>query len=744
MNTKNLNIPPEVKKEYDELIELCEKNFTKKDTAAISEIFTIIWNCRDTEDPYNLLKIKRSLKAAKIIPDIMNDIIMVQATLLLRSFKKGYINENDVKPELAQTVKLIKSTLKLSEINTKKIILGKSGLKKLKDKRGEERNIAKQNENLIKLLLSYSNDVRAIIVRLVVRLAVVKTIDQLPEEIRKDIGLETTRVHAPVAHRLGLYKLKTDLEEFSMKNYAYPIYKNIAKKLDSSKEERNNFIEHFIGPIREILKNEGFEFEIKGRPKSIYSIWTKMKKQGVPFEKVYDLFAIRIILKKDYKDIKEEKNDCWQVYSRITDIYEPKAERLRDWVSKPKKYTGYESLHTTVITKEKQWVEIQIRTQRMDYIAEKGQAAHWKYKENGGGNVNSLDLWLSKIRENFENSEIPEKTEEEFTGEIFVFTPKKELKKITAGGTVLDFAFSVHTKVGMTCIGAKINGEIKSISDKLKNGDVVEILTNKNKTPSLEWINIVQSKKAKAKIKKFFQEKQYKNVNEGKEILKHKCEQLKRNCDENIYTEIRQHYTKYNTSFELLEAIGKGEIDSTELKEMLAGNKTEEDEKTILKVEDYLDLSEEKEEKKDFIVIDKLGSLDFNLAKCCNPVRGDEVFGFITVSKGTKIHKSSCPNAKDMKRRYPYRIVEAKWTNEDTTNFYATIEISGSNQNFILNKIFDKITKDLKIKIKDIKDIDEKKGFKCKIKIQVKDTKQLEKTILQIKEIKGILNVKRV
>jgi len=616
------------------------------------------------------------------------------------------------------------------------------GLHKIPNLRSEK--FASQAENFIQLLLTVTGDVRAIVVRLADQIARMRNIESLPDDEQQITAKQTSDLFAPLAHRLGLYKIKTELEETAMKYTHRDMYKFIAKKLSDTKAARDIYIKNFIEPLAKTLKKEKIKAEVKGRPKSIFSIWKKMKKQEVPFEEVYDLFAIRIIIDTP---LSKEKEECWKVYSIITDSYRPNPKRLRDWISAPKK-SGYESLHTTVIGAESQWVEVQIRTLRMDEIAERGPAAHWMYKDGDKGE--SKD-WLSQMRAALENGTSDDARDEGakaalYSDEIFIFTPDGDLKKIRAGHTVLDFAFAVHSRLGETCTGAMANGVIKPLSYEMKNGDTIQILTSKNKKPKLEWLQIVKSSKSKAKIKKALKSSVYAKSDAGKEIVKQKFQQLKVEFTEtNIQKAVV--FFEAESPVKMYQKFGEGKLDVLKLKKVFEAKK--EEPKQAVAEEDLKELKEYsstgKKPKGDYLTIDNtFATVDYTLAKCCNPHPGDDIFGFITVSKGTKIHKVSCPNSKDLKNRYAYRVVQTKWKSDTESGpFIADILIAGKDQIGIITSVTKIISDEFKLGLKAIS-ISAMKGgkFGGVAVVEVNDRDQLNTLMSRLRRVQDILSVK--
>lgn len=612
----------------------------------------------------------------------------------------------------------------------------------------DTRNTSEQAENFRKLLLSIVTDVRVILIKLAERLQIMRTLDAFPGELHFALSTETFYLYAPLGHRLGLYNLKLELEDISLKYTDRASYDYITRRLEETSTARNRFIREFIQPIKDELQKNGFDFEIKGRLKSVYSIFNKMRKQGVEFDEVYDLFAIRVILNSD---IKSEKSDCWRVYSIVTDFYQPNPLRMRDWISVPKS-NGYESLHTTVITASGKWVEVQIRTSRMNEIAEKGLAAHWKYK--GGEADQGLDQWLSKVREIIE---APESEALDFLDtfkpslyakEIFVFTPTGDLKKFPSGATVLDFAFDIHSNIGCTCIGAKLNGRNVPIRHVLHNGDKLEILTSKTQKPKADWLSFVITSKAKNKIKSFLREELQKNADSGKEILFRRLRNWKLEFNDNNIKKLLKHF-KIKTVTDLYASIAEEKIDISAIKELLQEKqevaKTPEriDEELIDKIVKPHSLGTAKD---DFLLIDEqAGSLDYKLSKCCNPIFGDAIFGFVTIHDGIKIHRINCPNAEQLIARYGYRIVRARWTTSDgKSNFQVNIKIVGADDIGLVSRITDLVAKDLKVNMRSIAINTVDGMLEGHLSLFVKDTMHLDALINKLKKVKGVLNASRM
>lgn len=603
-----------------------------------------------------------------------------------------------------------------------------------------------QADNLRNLILSLSSDIRVILIKIAERLYIMRKLDRLSQEEQIMIASESSYIYSPIAHRLGLYNVMSEMEDITMKYLEPEPYQQIKARLKATDAKRNKLIREFIKPVEQELEKHRIKAEIISRMKAISSIWKKMKKQKVDFDEVYDKFAIRIIIDSQPKT---EKGDCWRVYSIITDLYTPNPLRMRDWISVPKS-NGYESLHTTVVVPGGDWVEVQIRSRRMNEIAEKGFAAHWKYKGITG--EKGVDEWLEKVRELINNPEtdavnlIDDFKLNLYSKEIFVFTPGGDLKKFPEGSTVLDFAFDIHTAVGTSCIGAKVNGKNVPIRYSLKNGDKVEILRSKNQKPNIDWLNFVATSKAKSKIKLAIKEEKLKDAENGREILRRRFKNWKMEFSDSNVRKLLQRY-KYNDAIDLYYDIYTEKIDLLEIKELL----TEKDKQPELKNLTTEDISAEKVIKKtiiepaDFLIIDNsMSNVEYRFGKCCNPVQGDNIFGFVTVGSGITIHRLNCPNARQLLSKYGYRIVKAMWrSTEGQKNFLSTIKITGINDIGIISNISDMISKDLNVNVRSIT-LDSKEGsFESKITVFVSDNNQLEFLIRRLMKVKGVISVKR-
>ena len=612
-----------------------------------------------------------------------------------------------------------------------------------------EKHVSVQSENFRKLLLSLVGDVRVIMIMIIERLDTMRHLSEMTKEEQQEISQEVSYLYAPLAHRMGLYGIKTELEDLSLKYTSYDIYKEIAHKLNETKKSRDAYIHKFIEPVKKRLQENNLKFEIKGRTKSIYSIWNKMRKQQVPFEKVYDLFAIRIIIDCDET---EEKSACWRAYSVVTDMYTANTNRLRDWISMPKS-NGYESLHITVMGPEGKWVEVQIRTERMDEIAEKGVAAHWKYKGGKSDSANT-DLWLKNLRDMLENSSesnkeiIDEFKMQLYNDNIFVFTPKGDLIELPKGASVLDFAFNIHSKVGSKCTGALIDNHHVSFKHILNNGDQVEILTSQQQQPRQDWLNYVCTSKARTHIRQQLKEQENKEAETGRELLLRRLKNWKLEFDDNaIIREAKK--AGYKTLTQFYVAINQEKINLQLLRAHLSGEEESNNQTEMPRsAEGFVGETELQKITKntDALVIDKnLKNIDYTLAKCCNPIFGDDIFGFVTVNGGIKIHKSDCPNAPAMISKFGYRIVKATWAGTSAKGEYtARLRIIGKDDIGIVTNITSIINKETGIILRSIS-VDSHEGlFEGNITVVVNNTAQIETLCKKLTKIKGVKQVYRI
>ena len=613
-----------------------------------------------------------------------------------------------------------------------------------------ESDVSLQAENFRKMILTISNDIRVVLIKIADRLDNMRTLEYLKPEKQARIASETLYLYAPLAHRLGLYSMKTELEDLSLKYTETDVYFDISKKLKETKDNREKYIKKFIRPIKEKLKIENIRCSIKGRPKSIFSIRKKMKKKEIPFEEVFDKFAIRIII-----DCPEEKEKelCWKVYSIVTDFYKPNPDRLRDWISN-QKVNGYESLHTTVMGMDGSWVEVQIRSMRMDEIAEKGYAAHWRYKQNKHEKQKiqkNLDNWINRIRDTLESDKI---TAIEFVDnfklnlfseEIFVFSPNGELITLPNGATSLDFAFQIHTDLGKSCLGTKVNGKLVPLSHKLNSGDQIEIISSRKQTPKENWLDFVITPKARNKIKSSLKQERKKIAQDGKETLIRKLKHLKIKFSEAIVNEL-QIYFELNDSLELFYRLGIGKITNEQLKEFKNNRDSWYDfikSKFIRKPKKQV--TQFTEEKKKLLVFgEEEEILDYKIATCCQPISGDKVFAFVTIKDGIKIHSISCPNSIRLRTNFSYRIMNCKWKSINTIEFDAIIEIKGIDSVGLVNKITNIISSHMNVNMKLVNFNSDDGLFYGKIHLLVKNNTHLNKVMQQILKIDGVQNVNRI
>jgi GTP pyrophosphokinase len=608
-------------------------------------------------------------------------------------------------------------------------------------------NSSQQAENFKKILLTLTDDPRVILIKLADRLHNMRTLDSLKREKQLKISSETVYVYAPLAHRMGLYNIKTEMEDLSMKYMESETYKSIAKKLQDTKRERTRYINDFIKPLKDKLQKTDLDFEIYGRPKSIHSISNKIKKKGVAFEEVYDLFAIRIIVNSLPE---KEKEDCWKVYSIITDEYNPSPERLRDWLSNPKS-NGYEALHTTVMGPQGKWVEVQIRTKRMNEIAEKGLAAHWKYKE-GKDDESRFDTWFNQIREALGNQEtnsldfLQDFKTSFLAEEIYVYTPKGDVKMLPVGATALDFAFSVHTAVGIRCIGAKVNHKLVPISHKLRSGDQIEIITSAKQKPNVEWLNFVITSKARGRIKDSLKEEKRVVAEFGKEILLRKLNAINAVMNQSNLEELTTFY-KANSTLDLLYDISIKKNELKELKEFTVHGDKLIAPKPIKVADGKIELQDFKPlSKKDTELVifgESSDKIMYTLANCCKPIPGDDVFGFITTGEGLKIHRTNCPNAARLLANHGHRVVKTKWAKNKEISFLTGLRIIGLDDVGVIHKITNLISGELKVNISAMT-IEAKEGiFEGNVKVFVQDKEQLEDLVNHLLALPGIEKVVR-
>lgn len=631
--------------------------------------------------------------------------------------------------------------------NVARIVDGLTKISSLK----KDMDISLQAENFRKMLLTLNDDVRVIIIKIADRLHNMQTMDSMRPDKQVKIASETLYIYAPLAHRIGLYNIKTELEDLGLKYTESEVYYDILSKIEDSKEEQDAYISDFTKTIADSLDAEHLNYEIKGRPKSIFSIRRKMVKQGVTFDEVYDKFAIRIIYKSDTAN---EKFLAWKIYSIVTDHFRPNPIRLRDWISSPKS-TGYEALHITVMGPKGRWVEVQIRSERMNEIAEKGYAAHYKYKETSEKD-DGLDAWISRLQEALENQEtnavdfVEQFKLNLYSKEIFVFTPKGDLKSLPKGATPLDFAFSIHTEVGMKTRGAKVNGKLVPLSHELKSGDQVDILTSEKSKPNTNWLDYATTARARSKIKSALKEDTKQVAEDGKEMLRRKLKQLKIDLNEKSTNEL-VNFFKLKTSLDLFYRVGVGSIDNKMLKNFASSRSNALVSFLKNKINRKQSINKEQLEKEeltakyDMLVFGKdEQKLDYKLANCCNPIPGDAVFGFTTINDGIKVHKKNCPNALSLQSNYAYRIMPAKWIDSSQQEFIAEIQLTGLDNMGLLKDITRVITDNMHVNMKSIS-FDTNSGiFKGKIKVVVKNNTVVNKLMENLKKINGIDKVNRI
>ena len=725
-----------IAKAYKELLKVSYRTLSKEDKQLIRKAFNVAVEAhseqrRKSGEAY----IFHPIAVAKIVAqEIGLDAISIAAALLHDVVED---NEN-------YTVKDIED---LFGETVAKIVDGLTKISSLK----KDMNVSLQAENFRKMLLTLNDDVRVIIIKIADRLHNMQTMDSMRPDKQEKIASETLYIYAPLAHRIGLYNIKTELEDLGLKYTEPEVYNDILTKMKESKEEQDAYIHEFSDLLKKSLDKESLNYIIKGRPKSIFSIKRKMDKQGVSFDEVYDKFAIRIIYKSDRDN---EKFLAWKIYSIVTDHFRPNPTRLRDWISSPKS-TGYEALHITVVGPKSRWVEVQIRSERMNEIAEKGYAAHYKYK-NADENDDNLDMWINRLQDALENAStnavdfVEQFKLNLYSKEIFVFTPKGELKSLPKGATPLDFAFSIHTEVGSKTRGAKVNGKLVPLSHILNSGDRVEIITSENAKPNPNWLDYATTGKARSKIKSLLKEDTKLIGEEGKEILRRKLKQLKIELNERSVNEM-VNFFKLKTSLDLFYRVGTGNIDSKALKEYAASRsnalvsfiKNKINRKQTIAPEELN--KDEITHKYDLLVFGKEEEkLDYKFANCCNPIPGDPVFGFVTINDGIKVHKKSCPNAVSLQANYAYRIMQAKWIDSSQREFAAQIRLSGIDNLGLVNEITKVISSNMHVNMKSLSFDSDDGIFSGKINVVVRNNTLLKKLMENLKKINGIDKVTRI
>lgn len=682
-------------------------------------------------DVFGLNPVLFGFQTAMIVVDeigLKRDAVL--AILLHPSVSNGYVSIDEVREQFGDSVaRILHGLERIADLYAKNPVI--------------------ESENFRNLLLSFAEDMRVILIMIADRVNLMRQIrDTENTEAKMRVSEEAAYLYAPLAHKLGLYKLKSELEDLSLKYLEHDAYYMIKDKLNATKQARDAYISRFIEPIQKRLMDAGLRFHMKGRTKSIHSIWQKMKKQKCAFEGIYDLFAIRIILDSPQD---KEKMQCWQAYSIVTDMYQPNPKRLRDWLSVPKS-NGYESLHITVLGPEQKWVEVQIRTERMDEIAERGVAAHWRYKGIKG--ESGLDEWLTNIRNILETSDdlqvMDQFKMDLYEDEVFVFTPKGDLFKFPKGATVLDFAYHIHSKIGSSCTGAKINNKIVTLREELHSGDQVEILTSSTQKPKQAWLNIVKTSRAKAKVRLTLKETQVKEGQYAKEVIERKFKNRKIEFDESTMARLIKKMGFKEVS-DFYRQIADGELDTNEVidkyVELQSKEKSGAGDQPARSAEEFNfnAANEMSVPNDDVLVIDRnLKGIDYQLARCCQPIYGDDVFGFVTVNGGIKIHRTDCPNAAELRKRFGYRIVKARWSGKGSSKYSITLRVIGNDDIGIVNNLTSIISKDERLTLRSIS-IDSNDGlFRGNLVVMLEDTSRLESLIKRLRTVKGVKQVERI
>ncbi len=730
----------EILKKYRSLLTVCRHNINKEDRKRIREAFDFAAKAhqdhrRKSGEPY----IYHPIAVAKIAVEEIG----LGATSVICSLLHDVVEDTDYTLE------------DITDYFGEEVARIIDGLTKISDIFDQTTSI--QAENFRKMLLTLSDDVRVILIKLADRLHNMRTLESLPPKKQLKVANETLYLFAPLAHRLGFHTIKSELEDLAMKYTEPEVYQTIQQKLADTREERVRFIQSFTKPIRRELQKDNLDFTIQSRTKSISSIWSKMKKKEVPFEEVYDIFAIRIVLNAPEE---REKSDCWRAYSIVTDIYQPNPDRLRDWISTPKA-NGYESLHTTVMSRQGKWVEVQIRSERMDAIAEKGYAAHWMYKESRPGE-SGIDKWLRRIREILKSADsdaldfIDDFKLNLFSDEIIVFTPKGELRTLPQGSTALDFAYSIHTQIGDNCLGAKVNHKLVALSHELKSGDQVEIITSRKQSPKPDWLNYVTTARAKGKIKSALKEKRKRQAEEGKEILDRKLRQFKIEHSQATVQKL-QEYFKLGSPLDLYYEVAVGNISQKDIKAYAAEQDgggllsyirkpfSRSKEQAPAQTPEKDPIRQQLKTKPDTLLIgDSLDNLSYKLSPCCNPIPGDDVFGFVTIQDGIKIHRNNCPNAVQLMSKYAYRVVKAKWMTNKSIAFLSGLRLKGIDEVGLLQTITNTISSEHNVNIRNIH-LDTHDGtFEGEVMLYINDTQHLNALIKKLKKVNGIQKVTRI
>lgn len=716
-----------IEKAFLEFFEICKTNIPEKDHPKIQDAYSV------TVEVFGE-KVRESgefwvLHAISVARIVVQEIGLGVDTIVAALLHNVYYQDQSSKEIESRFGKVVTSILdgmaKINAMGTDTVEL--------------------HSENYRKLMLALAGDVRVILLKIADRLQVMRSLESQNELVRNKVSIETSFLYAPLAHRLGLYYINSELLDLCLKYQNPASYLKVSTRLQETDRERASFVAEFVKPIENKLNARGFSFEMKARTKSINSIWRKMQTQKVDFDEVYDLFAIRVILNTE---LTSEKSDCWQVYSIVTEEYQSNPNRMRDWITIPKS-NGYESLHATVLGPHGKWVEIQIRTRRMDDIAEKGLAAHWKYK--GGTGTSEMEKWLANVREILENPDlnivdfIDDFKMNVYADEIFVFTPKGDLRKLSAGATLLDFAYEIHSGVGDRCVGGKVNGRNVTLRHKLKNGDQISVDTANHQRPKMDWLDFVVTTKAKNRIKASLNEEVKRESENGKEILLRKLKNWKIEFNDESIRKLLKEY-KLKLAQDLYYQISTGKIDPLQIKEILIGKKDETAKQLINEIlpkEKVQDL--EYSGGDDYLVIDNnIKNVIYKLAPCCNPIFGDDIFGFVTIQEGIKIHRISCPNAKQMIERYPYRVIKAKWQEtKKKSSFQATIRLSGTDEAGIVAQISHVLSKDIGVQMRSINIESNNGNFDGSLRVFVNGLDHLDFLMNKLRSINGVVTVSR-
>jgi len=725
----------EITKEYKKLLRISYRHLSKEDKALIRKAFNVAMEAhKDQRRKSGEAYIFHPISVAQIVAsEIGLDATSIAAALLHDVVEDTEYSLADIEQLFGETIaKIVDGLTKISALS-------------------KESDISLQAENFRKMLLTLNDDIRVIIIKIADRLHNMQTMESMRPDKQVKIASETLYIYAPLAHRIGLYNIKTELEDLSLKYTEPDVYNDIAQKIKESKEEQDKYIQDFTSIIKKALDEEGLNYVIKGRPKSIYSIRRKILAQNITYDEIYDKFAIRIIYKSDRAN---EKFLAWKIYSIVTEYFVPNPTRLRDWIAAPKT-TGYEALHITVMGPQGRWVEVQIRSERMNEIAEKGYAAHYKYKNKESNADKGLDQWLTRLQEALENNESVNAVDfvEEFklnlyAKEIFVFTPMGDLKSLPKGATALDFAFHIHTDVGLTTRGTKVNGKLVPLSHVLKSGDQVEVLTSSNAKPSSNWLDFVTTGRARSKIKASLKEAKKQIAEEGKEALRRKLRSQKIQFNEKTVNEMVNHF-KLKTSLDLFYRVGNGHIDNKDIKDFAS-------QKNNALVSFFKSKIRRPSKKEEEINADEITSnydqlvfgedeetFDYTLSKCCNPIPGDEVFGFLTVNDGIKVHKKNCPNALQLQSNYAYRIIKAKWIDSTQEDYYVKLRLNGIDDVGIVSRITNLISNTLHVNMKELNIKSNGGVFDGIISVSIKNKRNLNQLMEKLKKIEGILKVSR-